>query len=434
MPNDPNTTADSVMRLSYPSHQGLNHHCSTPDCLVFGAVFLRVWRDSPPALAMGRPSPSEVGMGAIMPSTQSGQTVIESPTVLHLVGSATSAFYHDLSLVYAREALLPVSMQHRFAVVLPNGHWQYGPSLDVLSPPTQLGRLVDQLTAADLVVPYMFDPIGMTSYRSLFEDVLRVPVVGSRAEVTAVATDKMWTKQVLAEAGVPVPKTFTADRSTAIDYPVIVKPNREDNSRGLTLVDDADGLEAAVEGAGTFEAGVLIEEYIPGRELRVAVVDTGDELYVPAIIEYGVTPDHPIRELDHKLALDEHGSPVAQSRGDQVPTICPAEVTPALRNALAEQARAAHLALGCRDYSLFDFRVDPHERPWLLEAGLFWTFGRPSMISKMIAADGRDTETIATEVWRRAMHRRRDQIVGCADVDALDQGGAVVGRQPASAS
>ena len=46
----------------------------------------------------------------------------DRPTVLHLVGSAMSAFYHDLSLVYAREALLPASMDYRFAVVLPSIH------------------------------------------------------------------------------------------------------------------------------------------------------------------------------------------------------------------------------------------------------------------------------------------------------------------------
>jgi D-alanine-D-alanine ligase len=51
-----------------------------------------------------------------------------------------------------------------------------------------------------------------------------------------------------------------------------------------------------------------------------------------------------------------------------------------------EAARRCHLALGCRDYSLFDFRIDPDGQPWFLEAGLYCSFARKSVISVMAAA------------------------------------------------
>ena len=53
-----------------------------------------------------------------------------------------------------------------------------------------------------------------------------------------------------------------------------------------------------------------------------------------------------------------------------------------------DAARRCHVALGCRDYSLFDFRVDPDGRPWFLEAGLYCSFARQSVISMMAAAAG----------------------------------------------
>ena len=53
-----------------------------------------------------------------------------------------------------------------------------------------------------------------------------------------------------------------------------------------------------------------------------------------------------------------------------------------------EAARRCHLALGCRDYSLFDFRIDPDGQPWFLEAGLYCSFARKSVISVMAAAAG----------------------------------------------
>ncbi len=75
---------------------------------------------------------------------------------------------------------------------------------------------------------------------------------------------------------------------------------------------------------------------------------------------------------------------------------------------LADAAKQAHVALGCRDYSLYDFRVhtDTNE-PHLLEAGLFWFFGKISMISRMILADGQSLEDLAWELWRTAAGRSR---------------------------
>jgi D-alanine-D-alanine ligase len=53
-----------------------------------------------------------------------------------------------------------------------------------------------------------------------------------------------------------------------------------------------------------------------------------------------------------------------------------------------EEARRCHRALGCRHYSLFDFRIDPDGRPWFLEAGLYNSFARRSVIPTMAAAAG----------------------------------------------
>ncbi len=319
--------------------------------------------------------------------------------VLHLVGSATSSFYHDLSVVYARSALQPPSMRHSFAVVEPGGLWRTGPSLAELGAPLDLGRFLDGLDRPDLVVPYMFDPVGMTSFRSFFEDVVGVPVVGSTADVTTLATDKAITKAIVGAAGVRVPRTF-ATAPTASDFPVIVKPAREDNSLGLSLVERPDQLGAAIVAAERYDAGVLVEQYIPGREIRVAVVELDGELVVPAMMEYGVSEDHPLRTVEDKLDLGDDGNPDAQAASAEAPMICPADVDDALVSTLAEQAKRAHRALGCRDYSLFDFRVEADTgEPYLLEACLFWTFGPISIISRMIEGGGEDPAAWATQLW-----------------------------------
>jgi D-alanine-D-alanine ligase len=67
-------------------------------------------------------------------------------------------------------------------------------------------------------------------------------------------------------------------------------------------------------------------------------------------------------------------------------------------------ARRCHVALGCRHYSLFDFRIDPDGRPWFLEAGLYCSFAPTSVIAVMAAAVGMDVpdlfETSLAELER----------------------------------
>ncbi len=323
--------------------------------------------------------------------------------VLHMVGSATSSFYHDLSMVYARSALQPETMQHTFAVVEPGGRWRAGPSLNNLGASVRISEFLNTLERPDLVVPYMFDRAGMTSFRSFFEDVLGIPVVGSEAGAAAMAADKAITKTVVGAAGVRVPRTF-ASAPDSSDYPVIVKPAREDNSLGLALVEHPDQLRSAILDAEQFDAGVIVEQYIPGREIRVAVIELGDELMVPAMLEYGVTHSHPMRTTDDKLELGDNGNPRAQAASLEAPMTCPAIVDSVLAASLEDQATRAHRSLGCRDYSLFDFRIDTEtSEPYLLEACLFWTFGPLSIISRMIESGGDNPAAVATQVWRNRM-------------------------------
>jgi D-alanine-D-alanine ligase len=157
-----------------------------------------------------------------------------------------------------------------------------------------------------------------------------------------------------------------------------------------------------------FDNTLLVEDYIPGRELRVAVVERNGELCVLPMIEYIFTPDNPIRTLQDKLEIQSDGLPESQPKNPSSQMVCPAIVTPELFEKLADAAKRAHLALGCRDYSLYDFRVHAETvEPYLLEAGLFWSFNKISMISRMLLADGQRLEDVALEIWQAAAGRTR---------------------------
>ncbi|MEL7034428.1 MAG: D-alanine--D-alanine ligase [Cyanobacteria bacterium J06592_8] len=330
--------------------------------------------------------------------------------VLHLAGSRVSDFYYNLSLIYAKEVVQPVGVKSYYAVVHPDGCWQLGSSLEALSEKLSLQEMISQLPEIDVVVPHLFCFPGMTSFRAFFEDMLGLPVVGSPSNCTALATNKAQTRSIVAASGVRVAEAqqLRPGDTVTLQPPFIIKPNSEDNSLGVTLVREAEQIEEALRVGFELDETLLAEDYIPGRELRVAVVERNGELSVLPMIEYVFPENHPIRTVHDKYDLQADGTPKKQPGQPTAKPVCPATVTPELFEKLADAAKRAHIALGCRDYSLYDFRVhaETHE-PYMLEAGLFWSFGKISMISRMLLADGQNLDEVALELWRAAAERTR---------------------------
>jgi len=229
--------------------------------------------------------------------------------------------------------------------------------------------------------------------------------------VCAVAQDKFTTKAVCEAGGVPVPKgellrqdihgidvTATAQMlMTKHTVPFIVKPAKEDNSIGLSLVKTAstDAVSAALTKAFDNDEFVLVEEYIPGRELRVAVLEVeetnGLRLVTMPKIEY-ILED--IRESKHKLGTDSSGKLLTGDKDvaeaikkgkEEGERKCPAELTDEVHARVDDLAKKAHKALGCKYYSLYDVRLNPDGMPFMLEACLFCSFSPYSVIVSLAA-------------------------------------------------
>jgi len=239
----------------------------------------------------------------------------------------------------------------------------------------------------DVMVPHMFCNDGMTWYRTLF-DLLKIPFLGNKEYAVWPATDKAVTKQLLDAAGVQVPKgdllVKGRTETTSIKAPCVVKPCNEDNSHGITFVKKDEDFDKALQYAFSFDDRVIVDEYIAGRELRVACVEEEDgSLTVLPMLEYFLED---IRTSAHKLKtnddgkLDKNAVVAAKKDGDRK---CPADVSPTLEARLGEMVKKAHRALKCRHYSLFDVRVNKDEQPFFLEACLFCSFSPVSVIPSM---------------------------------------------------
>ncbi|CTQ50884.1 D-alanine--D-alanine ligase family protein [Jannaschia donghaensis] len=330
--------------------------------------------------------------------------------LLHLAGATTTPFYRDLSLTYQRNVVTPTGTHASLLVVDPDGNLHFGRNQEDLAPIT-LADALHRAAAMDVVVPHMFCPPGMTSWRSLFEDVAGVPVVGPPLLATTLSTSKLATKSVARAAGVATPdsrRLRPGDRPD-LPLPLIVKPDAEDNSLGLTLVRDPADLGPALDTVFAHGDTALAERFIPGREVRVGVLDLDGAPRVLPILEYHVTADRPIRERADKVMLDDAGRVTMESwERPSLPTTCPADLGPDTLRALRDAALTMHEVLGCRDYSLFDFRIeDGTKTPYLLEACSFWTFTPVSVISRMVEAEGGDLVDVSRRVWAQAAARKK---------------------------
>ena len=338
-------------------------------------------------------------------------------TLLHLVGSAVDGFHADLSRLYAGGCLDaiddPALYESHIAYVDPDGRWRFPTDLSdaeldrapTMGLPAALAHI--ETLRVDVMVPQMFCLPGMTAYRAVF-DALSIPYLGNTPDLMAISADKAKTRAIVAAAGVSVPSGVVARAGEHPDVtlPVVVKPVDADNSAGVTLVREPADLDTAIDDALEHSQSVLIESYVElGREVRCGIVVRDGELVCLPLEEYAVDAlSKPIRRADDKLARSETGELYLVAKDDAHAWIVDADDP--ITERVWEAARRCHTALGARHYSLFDFRIDPDGDPWFLEAGLYCSFSRGSVVAVMAAAAGIDVPELFATTLRELTRER----------------------------
>lgn len=247
--------------------------------------------------------------------------------------------------------------------------------IDVSGPATRVVARLEAL-GPDLVFNTAEGEKGRTReafYPGLFEQ-LGLAYTGSDPYTCSLTLDKHLTKMIVASHGIPTPRWVFVDNAkdfTQPDlwYPLIVKPNFEGSSKGVTLdsiVEEPAELTAKVRAAlERFPSGVIVEELVRGRDVVVPFLEkaspaTGDML---APSEYDFDPaaveGRKYRIYDYTL---KHG------RADAVTTRTPADLSPHTLKEIQRYSRRVVQALGLRDYARLDWRVALDGRLWFLEA------------------------------------------------------------------
>lgn len=318
--------------------------------------------------------------------------------ILHLVGSAQNDFYCELSRLYGADCLAATAQLHydsAIAYITPDGQWRFPRSLSrediAQTKPIPVFEAIELITAQniDIVLPQMFCIPGMTHYRALF-DLLKIPYVGNTPDIMAIAAHKAKAKAIVEAAGVKVPRGELLRQGDipTITPPVVIKPANSDNSLGVNLVKDAAEYDAALKKAFEYASEVIVETFIElGREVRCGIIVKDGELIGLPLEEYLVDPhEKPIRTYADKLQKTDDGNLHLVAKDKTRAWIV--DPNDPLTQKVHQVAKKCHQALGCRHYSLFDFRIDPQGEPWFLEAGLYCSFAPKSVISCMAKAAG----------------------------------------------
>ncbi len=204
-----------------------------------------------------------------------------------------------------------------------------------------------------------------------------LPYTGSGVRGSATSINKAASKIIMESTGILNAEWAIVTRDQIEDYNlitdirnylgenVIIKPNNQGSTIGLSHVEDGnlDSIQRACAKAAEFSSTILVERFISGREITVAII--GDKAY--PIIEI-VPPEEALYDYEAKYSSNE------------TQYICPAEIDENTSEFIQEQALRLHHALGCQGFTRVDFLLDDEFQPYCLELNTIPGFTSHSLV------------------------------------------------------
>ncbi|MET4328636.1 D-alanine-D-alanine ligase [Bradyrhizobium sp. i1.15.2] len=220
-----------------------------------------------------------------------------------------------------------------------------------------------------------------------------VPYTGSSPLGHGLALDKAISKRLIRDRGVPTPNFRVMGRGTQspgdLRFPVVVKPRHESTSFGLQLIHEPARLRHAVEEiVANYGQDALVEEYIEGREIWVALLGNGEPEVLPFVeLDFGD------RETRLMTWEDKAHLAVAAPR-----RICPARIESKLARVLRAISVSTFRACLCRDYARVDLRIDRSGQPFVLEINSMAALGMRSAYVQAATTGGLSFSSLVNRI------------------------------------
>jgi D-alanine-D-alanine ligase len=187
-------------------------------------------------------------------------------------------------------------------------------------------------------------------------EVLRIPYTGSGILASALAMDKVFSRQIFRQSGLRVPESAVVDRQRRDEQPMppgppwVVKPTREGSSVGVSIVQRADEMEEALALAFRYDDAALIERYIDGREISVGILD-----------------NNALGAIEILPRCDKFYSYEAKYTDGGSDHVFPAPLEPTDYERACRIALEAHKSLGCEGTTRVDLMMDKEGSFYVLE-------------------------------------------------------------------
>ncbi len=238
----------------------------------------------------------------------------------------------------------------------------------------------------DLVFPALHGNFGEDGSLQGMLDFLRIPYVFSGCLASALAMDKFKTKRLVENFGIKVAKDYLIKKNQDYDidriliylkFPMVVKPVSSGSSIGVTMAKNKKELETGIQEAFQY-GGVLLEEFIEGRELTAAVFGNGGDVKVLPIIE--IKPKIS-KWFDYKAKYQIGGSE----------EICPASISDEIKIKIEKDSLKVFEILDCEDLVRLDFILNKeNEKVYFLEVNTIPGMTETSLVPKSAQASGLD--------------------------------------------
>jgi D-alanine-D-alanine ligase len=235
-------------------------------------------------------------------------------------------------------------------------------------------------------------------------EILDVPYTGPAVAACVRCMDKVLAKHELRDAGVPTPD-WVAFNDTAfrelgaadaleqieerLGFPMVVKPARQGSSLGVKMASERTRVPGALVSAFSYDDRVLLERYVPGRELAVSVLGSEPLPIVEAIPKEGDLFDF---EARYEIGRTEY--------------VCPAELDPAAAEAVRDAAARAYRTLGCSGFARVDLML-PEGGPEVLEVNAVPGLTDTSLLPQAAEAAGLSFERLVERIIDLALERHR---------------------------
>jgi len=293
------------------------------------------------------------------------------------VVQALTAAGHDVIAVDTARGMLDDADRDR---LLETGVAPEPPTTDRLSlmradAPALLAR-TPELARVDVIFIALHGGSGEDGTLQALLDLAGIPYTGTGHMGSAYAMDKDVAKQLFRSAGVFTPDwlMMPAELTTvrrALGFPLVVKPNKQGSTVGLTVVRDPSGFAGAIDTASRFDDEVMLERFVPGRELTVGILN-GEALAVG--------------EIRPRLSeIFDYASKYQEGGAEE---IFPADLPDKTAKRVRELGLMAHRAVKAGAYSRVDFRLDDDGQPWCLEVNTVPGMTRTSLLPQSAQAVG----------------------------------------------